>query len=104
MIAHEGMGALIYLHQSSKGFNVDEGKRLAFHREARTSAPAHQRKTQREIGVAVAVDVASLHPRAEMRARRRTSERNGRIRQIRRSQRRAAPENVDRSRAGSSER
>jgi 3,4-dihydroxy 2-butanone 4-phosphate synthase/GTP cyclohydrolase II len=45
------MGALIYLHQSSKGFNVDEGKRLAFHREARASAPAHQRKTQREIGV-----------------------------------------------------
>ncbi len=51
IIARQGMGALIYLHQSSKGFNVDEGKRLAFHREARTSAPAHQRKTQREIGV-----------------------------------------------------
>jgi 3,4-dihydroxy 2-butanone 4-phosphate synthase/GTP cyclohydrolase II len=51
MIAREGTGALIYLHQTSKGFNVDDEKRLAFHREARQSAPAHQRKTQREIGV-----------------------------------------------------
>ena len=47
MIAREGLGALIYLHQTSKGFNVDDEKRLAFHREARQSAPAHQRKTQR---------------------------------------------------------
>ena len=51
MIAAEGTGALIYLHQTSKGFNVDEEKRLAFHREIQQSAPAHQRKTQREIGV-----------------------------------------------------
>ncbi len=51
MIEREGTGALIYLHQTSKGFHVGEDKRLAFHREARTSAPAHQRKTQREIGV-----------------------------------------------------
>ena len=51
MIAREGTGALIYLHQTSKGFHVDDEKRLAFHREARQSAPAHQRKTQREIGV-----------------------------------------------------
>jgi 3,4-dihydroxy 2-butanone 4-phosphate synthase/GTP cyclohydrolase II len=51
MIAAEGTGALIYLHQTSKGFNVDEEKRLAFHREMQQSAPAHQRKTQREIGV-----------------------------------------------------
>jgi 3,4-dihydroxy 2-butanone 4-phosphate synthase/GTP cyclohydrolase II len=51
IIAGEATGALIYLHQSSKGFNVDDGNRLAFHREVRTSAPAHQRKTQREIGV-----------------------------------------------------
>ena len=49
-ISQEG-GALIYLHQTSKGFNVDEEKRLAFHREIQQSAPAHQRKTQREIGV-----------------------------------------------------
>src|SRR5260221_4016074 len=51
LIAREGAGALIYLHQTSKGFSVDDEKRLAFHREARESAPAHQRKTQREIGV-----------------------------------------------------
>ncbi|MGZ4895615.1 MAG: GTP cyclohydrolase II, partial [Candidatus Angelobacter sp.] len=51
MIAREGTGALIYLHQTSKGFNVDDEKRLAFHREVRASAPAHQRRTQREIGV-----------------------------------------------------
>jgi 3,4-dihydroxy 2-butanone 4-phosphate synthase / GTP cyclohydrolase II len=53
MIAGEGTGALIYLHQTSKGFNVDDEKRLAFHHERRqtTHLPAHQRKTQREIGV-----------------------------------------------------
>lgn len=50
-IAHEGTGALIYLHQTSKGFSVDEEKRLVFHREAPKSRSAHQRKTQREIGV-----------------------------------------------------
>ena len=38
-IANEGTGALIYLHQTSKGFNVDDEKRLAFHREARTYSP-----------------------------------------------------------------
>jgi 3,4-dihydroxy 2-butanone 4-phosphate synthase/GTP cyclohydrolase II len=52
MIAKEGTGALIYLHQTSKGFSVDEEKRLVFHREVRpTGTPAHQRKTQRDIGV-----------------------------------------------------
>lgn len=52
MIAAQGAGALIYLHQTSKGFSVDEAKRLVFHREVRESASAaHQRKTQREIGV-----------------------------------------------------
>jgi 3,4-dihydroxy 2-butanone 4-phosphate synthase/GTP cyclohydrolase II len=50
-IAHEGTGALIYLHQTSKGFSVDEKKRLVFHREAPKTRSAHQRKTQREIGV-----------------------------------------------------
>jgi 3,4-dihydroxy 2-butanone 4-phosphate synthase / GTP cyclohydrolase II len=62
MISREGTGALIYLHQSSKGFNVDEGKRLAFHREPR-SAPAHQRKTQRDIGVGAQI-LSSLNIRA----------------------------------------
>jgi 3,4-dihydroxy 2-butanone 4-phosphate synthase / GTP cyclohydrolase II len=52
MIAREGTGALIYLHQTSKGFNVSDEKRLIFHREVReTPTAAHQRKTQREIGV-----------------------------------------------------
>ncbi|HEY6304831.1 MAG TPA: 3,4-dihydroxy-2-butanone-4-phosphate synthase [Candidatus Angelobacter sp.] len=52
MIAREGTGALIYLHQTSKGFSVSDEKRLIFHREVRESATAaHQRKTQREIGV-----------------------------------------------------
>ena len=51
MIAREGTGALIYLHQTSKGFSVDEEKRLVFHREAPRTAAAHQRKTQRDIGV-----------------------------------------------------
>jgi 3,4-dihydroxy 2-butanone 4-phosphate synthase / GTP cyclohydrolase II len=63
IIASEGTGALIYLHQSSKGFTVDEEKRLAFHREARTSAPAHQRKTQREIGVGAQI-LSSLNIRS----------------------------------------
>jgi 3,4-dihydroxy 2-butanone 4-phosphate synthase / GTP cyclohydrolase II len=52
MIASEGTGALIYLHQTSKGFSVDEDRRLVFHREApKTPTAAHQRKTQRDIGV-----------------------------------------------------
>src|SRR5215472_6469539 len=52
MIAREGTGALIYLHQTSKGFSVSEEKRLTFHREVReTPTAAHQRKTQRDIGV-----------------------------------------------------
>jgi len=52
MIAREGTGALIYLHQSSKGFSVDEAQRIAFHREPRPASTAgHQSKTQRDIGV-----------------------------------------------------
>lgn len=56
MIAAEGRGALIYLHQTGKGFSVDkvDGKPvLAFHRDKREPAthPAHQRTTQREVGI-----------------------------------------------------
>jgi 3,4-dihydroxy 2-butanone 4-phosphate synthase / GTP cyclohydrolase II len=57
MIAREGTGALIYLHQTSKGFSISADQRLAFHREPHSQdlqpagAAAHQRKTQREIGV-----------------------------------------------------
>jgi 3,4-dihydroxy 2-butanone 4-phosphate synthase/GTP cyclohydrolase II len=54
-IAAEGRGALIYLHQTSKGFSVErvaERPALAFHREARQpDLPDHQRKTQREVGI-----------------------------------------------------
>ncbi len=54
-IAHEGRGALIYLHQTSKGFSVDqigERKVLTFHRDKRLPAlPESERKTQREIGM-----------------------------------------------------
>lgn len=56
MIAQEGRGALIYLHQTGKGFSVDsvDGKPvLAFHRDKRQPEhhPAHQRTTQREVGI-----------------------------------------------------
>ena len=65
MIGRAGCGALIYLHQTSKGFALGDHGRLVFHREQNknTSATAnvedrrgqtsgaHQRKTQREIGV-----------------------------------------------------
>jgi 3,4-dihydroxy 2-butanone 4-phosphate synthase/GTP cyclohydrolase II len=54
-IADEGRGALIYLHQTSKGFSVEHiGERtmLAFHRDRRLpSLPESERKTQREIGI-----------------------------------------------------
>jgi 3,4-dihydroxy 2-butanone 4-phosphate synthase/GTP cyclohydrolase II len=55
MIADEGRGALIYLHQTSKGFSVERiGERtaLTFHRDKRLPAlPESERKTQREIGI-----------------------------------------------------
>src|SRR5215472_14625977 len=57
IIAREDTGALIYLHQTSKGFSVSDEKRLIFHREPQhreappAAAAAHQRKTQRDIGV-----------------------------------------------------
>jgi len=54
-IAQEGRGALIYLHQTSKGFSVEKVESkpvLAFHRDLREPAhPDHQRKTQREVGL-----------------------------------------------------
>ena len=54
-IAAAGRGALIYLHQSSKGFSVerlgDKGI-LSFHRERTSpSLPESERRTQREIGI-----------------------------------------------------
>ncbi len=54
-IAQEGRGALIYLHQTSKGFSAERlGDRtlLTFHRDkALPSLPESERKTQREIGI-----------------------------------------------------
>jgi len=54
-IAREGRGALIYLHQTSKGFSVErlgERSMLIFHRDKRLPAlPESERKTQREIGI-----------------------------------------------------
>ena len=75
-IAREGRGALIYLHQTSKGFSVErtgEQSLLAFHREVREpSLPDHQRKTQREVGIGAqiltdlnihAIRLLTNHPR-----------------------------------------
>ncbi len=54
-IADEGRGALIYLHQTSKGFSaekVGDQSFLTFHRERRLpTLPESARKTQREIGL-----------------------------------------------------
>ncbi len=55
IIAAEGRGALIYLHQTSKGFTAEkigEQSFLTFHRERRLpSLPESERKTHREIGL-----------------------------------------------------
>jgi 3,4-dihydroxy 2-butanone 4-phosphate synthase/GTP cyclohydrolase II len=54
-IAHEGRGALIYLHQTSKGFSIEKaGERsaLSFHRGRKLpSLLDSERQTQREIGI-----------------------------------------------------
>jgi 3,4-dihydroxy 2-butanone 4-phosphate synthase/GTP cyclohydrolase II len=54
-IEEAGRGAIIYLHQTSKGFSVDKiGERtvLTFHRDrALPTLPESERKTQREIGI-----------------------------------------------------
>jgi 3,4-dihydroxy 2-butanone 4-phosphate synthase/GTP cyclohydrolase II len=76
MIADAGRGALIYLHQTGKGFTVDKiGDKnvLSFHRDAREPAhPEHQRKTQRDVGIGAqiltdlnlhAIRLLTNHPR-----------------------------------------
>jgi 3,4-dihydroxy 2-butanone 4-phosphate synthase/GTP cyclohydrolase II len=54
-ISREGVGAIIYLHQSSRGFSVDKvGERavLTMHRDRHLpTAPESERRTQREIGI-----------------------------------------------------
>jgi 3,4-dihydroxy 2-butanone 4-phosphate synthase/GTP cyclohydrolase II len=55
MIAEAGRGAIVYLHQTAKGFAVSEvagGSALSFEHEAREAGkPDHQRRTQRQIGL-----------------------------------------------------
>ncbi|MGB9203844.1 MAG: 3,4-dihydroxy-2-butanone-4-phosphate synthase [Terriglobales bacterium] len=55
IIAAENRGALIYLHQTSKGFTAEkigDQSFLTFHRERRLpSLPESERKIQREIGL-----------------------------------------------------
>ncbi len=55
MISRDGRGALIYLHQTSKGFTVEEiGDKpsLVFHKDAREpEARKSQKKIQREAGI-----------------------------------------------------
>jgi 3,4-dihydroxy 2-butanone 4-phosphate synthase / GTP cyclohydrolase II len=55
IIERQGLGAIVYLHQSTKGFTVEKlGERtvLSFHRERRLPAlPESERKTQRDIGI-----------------------------------------------------
>jgi 3,4-dihydroxy 2-butanone 4-phosphate synthase/GTP cyclohydrolase II len=54
-IAEEGRGAVIYLHQNSLGFsieNVDGADRLAFHHDPGGDSPLEQqRQTQRDVGI-----------------------------------------------------
>jgi 3,4-dihydroxy 2-butanone 4-phosphate synthase/GTP cyclohydrolase II len=54
-IATEGRGALIYLHQSARGFSVEkvgDQTAISFHKDrSQPSLPESQRKTQREIGL-----------------------------------------------------
>jgi 3,4-dihydroxy 2-butanone 4-phosphate synthase / GTP cyclohydrolase II len=55
MISDSGRGAIIYLHQTAKGFNVRElaeGSALSFEHESRSAKnPEDQRRTQRQIGI-----------------------------------------------------
>jgi 3,4-dihydroxy 2-butanone 4-phosphate synthase / GTP cyclohydrolase II len=55
MVARAGRGAIIYLHQTSKGFSVErveERKLLSFHREQRDGSTAGKHsRTQRQIGI-----------------------------------------------------
>jgi len=54
-ISYERRGALIYLHQSAKGFSTEKvGDRnaISFHREGTSpSLPESERKAQRQIGI-----------------------------------------------------
>jgi 3,4-dihydroxy 2-butanone 4-phosphate synthase/GTP cyclohydrolase II len=64
IIAAENRGALIYLHQTSKGFTAEkigEQSFLTFHRErCLPSLPESERKIQREIGLGAQI-LSDLH-------------------------------------------
>jgi len=56
MIAEAGRGALIYLHNAGRGFEIDRGERphrIVFHREARgrEGHADRQQRTLREVGL-----------------------------------------------------
>ena len=56
MIAAEGRGALVYLHNGSPGFGVDKGvapARVVFHREHRSREGCEDRaqRTLRQVGL-----------------------------------------------------
>jgi 3,4-dihydroxy 2-butanone 4-phosphate synthase/GTP cyclohydrolase II len=56
MIAEEGLGALIYLHSTSKGFEIERSgaaPELRFHHEIREEASnlEFKRQTQRQVGI-----------------------------------------------------
>ena len=91
-IAREGRGALIYLHQTSKGFSVEsigERKMLTFHRDKRLpSLPESERKTQREIGIGAQILVrleSAPHPPAHQPSQKSSSPRRLRHRDRRTS-------------------
>lgn len=53
-ISREGRGALIYLHQTSKGFSVErvaDHSVLAFHRDRAQRAAGEERQVRRETGI-----------------------------------------------------
>ncbi|GGH11911.1 3,4-dihydroxy-2-butanone-4-phosphate synthase [Silvibacterium dinghuense] len=53
-IAEAGHGALIYLHNTTRGFDIDrtvQPHRILFHREARTSDPDRHQRILRQVGL-----------------------------------------------------
>jgi 3,4-dihydroxy 2-butanone 4-phosphate synthase/GTP cyclohydrolase II len=54
MIAEAGRGALVYLHNGTKGFGIDAGttpNRVAFHREHRERSEDRTQRTLRQVGL-----------------------------------------------------
>ncbi|MEO6911743.1 MAG: 3,4-dihydroxy-2-butanone-4-phosphate synthase, partial [Edaphobacter sp.] len=54
MIAEAGRGALVYLHNGTKGFGIDRGttpSRVTFHREQRERSEDRTQRTLRQVGL-----------------------------------------------------